>query len=393
MRKVLAIAAREYRAAVKTKSFVIGIILLPIMMGGGFFAQLLFKDQIDLRPKHFAILDRTPGQTFFPLLAEATHKRNQEDSAAAGPTRAPLIVESVPVPEDGKISPLRLALSDRVRAGKLIGFLEIGPEILRPSPLPLPRVSADEDEPAQAPPESASVLEPHALRYQTNRPAYQEFSKWAQALVTAAVHARRAQKKGVSPADLHDIVQPVPMLTKGLSTRDAHTGAIQEARAQNPVVAFLLPGGLLILMFMVVLLGAAPLLNGVIEEKMQRIAEVLLGSVQPFQLMMGKLIGMCGVSLTMATVYLAGAFWAVQHYGYGEYLSVDIMVWFLVYQVLALLMFGSIYAAVGAACTDLKEAQAMATPVSLISMIPLFLWCLFSRSRPAPSPRASRCSR
>ena len=62
MRKVWVIAAREYKAAVKTKSFLIGIILLPIMMGGGFLAQMLFKNQVDLRPKHFAIVDRTPGQ-------------------------------------------------------------------------------------------------------------------------------------------------------------------------------------------------------------------------------------------------------------------------------------------------------------------------------------------
>jgi ABC-2 type transport system permease protein len=107
---------------------------------------------------------------------------------------------------------------------------------------------------------------------------------------------------------------------------------------------------------------------------MQRIAEVLLGSVQPFALMMGKLIGMVGVSLTLSSIYLGGAYWAVQHYGYGEYLTWDIVAWFLLYQTLAVFMFGSIYAAVGAACTDMKEAQAMLTPVTLIAMLPMFIW-------------------
>ena len=41
---------------------------------------------------------------------------------------------------------------------------------------------------------------------------------------------------------------------------------------------------------------------------MQRIAEVLLGSVQPFPLMMGKITGMTLVSLTMTAIYLSGAF-------------------------------------------------------------------------------------
>ena len=77
-----------------------------------------------------------------------------------------------------------------------------------------------------------------------------------------------------------------------------------EAPDQNPVIALLLPGGLVVLMFMMVLVGATPLMQGVVEEKMQRIAEVLLGSIRPFGLMLGKLIGTVGVSLTLAGVYL-----------------------------------------------------------------------------------------
>jgi len=178
----------------------------------------------------------------------------------------------------------------------------------------------------------------------------------------------------VALVDLEIITQPVPLLTKGLTSRDPRTGAIEEAPDQSPIVATLLPGGLVVLMFMMVLLGAAPLLQGVIEEKMQRIAEVLLGSVQPFPLMLGKIIGMAGVSLTMTAIYLGGVYWAVQSYGYGEYLTAPIILWFLLFQVLALFLFGSLYAAVGAACSDLKEAQTMLMPVTLISMIPLFIW-------------------
>jgi ABC-2 type transport system permease protein len=226
----------------------------------------------------------------------------------------------------------------------------------------------------ETPPEKLSELETHALRYQTNRPSYLDFPRWAEASLSAAVQLKRALKEGVAPATVTKIIQPVPLLTKGLTTRDPATGAIREGRDENPIVAMLLPGGLLVLMFMVVLLGATPLMQGVIEEKMQRIAEVLLGSVQPFQLMMGKLIGTAGVSLTLAAVYLGGAYAVARHYGYAEYLSTDIIAWFLVYQVLAVFMFGSIYAAVGAACTDMKEAQAMLTPVTLVIMVPLFVW-------------------
>ena len=58
---------------------------------------------------------------------------------------------------------------------------------------------------------------------------------------------------------------------------------------------------LILLMFMTIMSGSTPLMQGVVEEKMQRIAEVLLGSVAPFPLMLGKLIGLAGVVGVAAT--------------------------------------------------------------------------------------------
>jgi ABC-2 type transport system permease protein len=107
---------------------------------------------------------------------------------------------------------------------------------------------------------------------------------------------------------------------------------------------------------------------------MQRIAEVLLGSVRPFDLMVGKLLGLVGVSVTLAAVYLSGAYWAARHYGYAELVSIEVLAWFLVYLVLGVLMYGSLFVTVGAACSDLRETQAMLWPVMLLAMVPMFVW-------------------
>lgn len=354
MRKVLVIAVREYLAVVATKSFLVGILLMPILMGGGFVVQYFLRDQVDPRPKHYAIIDRTVSRAFYPLLEQAAEQRNQAltDGEGSKPTRPPFLLEDATPTAGADLAMLRLELSERVRKGELAGFLEIGPDILQPN--------------ANA--ESATV------RYQTNRPSQQAFPRWAEATLNSAVQARRAGSKNINLADVNLIIQPVPLSSKGLTERDPRTGDIREPADQNPVVAFLLPGGLVILMFMLVMMGAAPLLQGVMEEKMQRVAEVLLGSVKPFQLMLGKLIGMAAVSMTLASIYLAGAYWAVHRYGYAEYLSLEVIAWFVVYLVLAVFMYGSLYAAVGAACTDPKEAQTMLLPVSLVTMMPLFVW-------------------
>ena len=66
------------------------------------------------------------------------------------------------------------------------------------------------------------------------------------------------------------------------------------------VRTFVTPMVMMFLMFIIVISTSSPLLNSVMEEKMTRISEVLLGSVTPFQLMMGKLLGVVGVRCALA---------------------------------------------------------------------------------------------
>ncbi len=159
----------------------------------------------------------------------------------------------------------------------------------------------------------------------------------------------------------------------GLLSRDAE-GRISGAAPTNMLANIFLPMGLMMLMFMMIMIGAQPLMQSVIEEKMQRIAEVLLGSVSPFELMMGKLVGMVGVSLTIATLYLCGAYYAVHRADLGSFFPSHLMWWFVLFQVLAVLMYGAMFIAIGAAVSDLKEAQSLVTPVMLVVVAPLFVW-------------------
>ncbi len=130
----------------------------------------------------------------------------------------------------------------------------------------------------------------------------------------------------------------------------------------------------MMLMFMVVMGSAAPLMNSVLEEKMHRIAEVLLSSIPPFQLMLGKLLGTVAVALTTGGVYLLGAYLALKRAGYVQYFPWDQVCWFVAFLALAVLMFGSIFIAIGASVTDMKEAQSMMTPVMLLLISPMFVW-------------------
>jgi ABC-2 type transport system permease protein len=357
MRKVYVVARREYLAAVRTKAFLIGLLVMPLLMSGSLIMQRLIGDFRDTRDKRFAVVDRTPGQRVLPALGAAVEQYNEKqtvDPATGRQVKPRFGLEAVP---PGDADTQREQLSERVRKGELTGFLEVGPHVAEPAP------------PAAGDPAD----EARALRYQTNRPTVIDFPRLAEQVVSAAVAAQRAGQAGVPLAKAQEVLRPVPLVSKGLSVRNPATGKLEDGGDQGRFAPLIVPGALMILMFMVVVMGATPLMQGVVEEKMQRIAEVLLGSVRPFELMLGKLIGMAGVALTMSAVYLGGAYWAAHHYGFAEYLGPGLLAWFVTYQVLATLLFGSLFTAVGAACTDMKETQTLMWPVMLMAMLPLFV--------------------
>ena len=71
-------------------------------------------------------------------------------------------------------------------------------------------------------------------------------------------------------------------------------------------------------MFFVIMTSAPQLLNSVIEEKMSKISEVLLGSITPFELMMGKLLGNTGIAMVLASLYSAAGIAVAAYHGYAD---------------------------------------------------------------------------
>ena len=135
-----------------------------------------------------------------------------------------------------------------------------------------------------------------------------------------------------------------------------------------------MPAAVMMLMWMMVLMGAMPLLNAVMEEKNQRIAEIMLGAARPFELMMGKVLAGLGVSLTGSAIYLVVAMFALGNLGIAGYVPYHILPWFFAYLVLNIFMLGAIFAAAGSLCTDAKDVQNMTLPAMLPSLIPMFIW-------------------
>jgi ABC-2 type transport system permease protein len=357
MRKVFVIALREYNAAVRTKAFIISLLIMPLLMGGSILVQALLRDQPSKEEKRFAIIDRSPGQGLFQRIEEKVAKSGEEFGHEHWVLENPRPADE----SDAAVDQLRVELSERVRKGSLRGFAEIGPDVfLLPSTDPKAKLSPKT-----------------SIQYRTNRPTERAFGMLVEQEVSERSREERARSLQIPSDKVNTIIQglvpEVPLQMTGLCKVNPATGAVENTPPESQLVSFFAPLILLMLMFMVVLMTASPLMQGVVEEKMQRIAEVLLGSVRPFELMLGKLLGMTAVSLTISAVYLAGAWWAAHRYGYSDLLAPSLMAWFLVFQALAALMYGSLFAAVGAACTDMKETQTLMWPVMLLIIWPTFL--------------------
>ncbi len=364
MRKIIVTAVREYQAAVKTKAFIISLIALPIIWGGAFAVQILLKDRVDTRDKSIAVVDFS-GKIADAVMATAERRNAQEIFEGDGPARrqkAPKyaienIAPDAAGPETARavvkanIERTTLELSERVRKGELLAFVVIGPDVVEP----------------------AGDVETAAVRYHSNSPTYDDILKWLSGPINERVRELRFTAANLDPSLVAAVTRNVPLQNLGLVSVDAE-GKVTKAEQTNQTASILLSMGLMMLMLMVVMVGASPLLQSVLEEKTNRVAEVLLGSMTPFEMMMGKLLGMVGVSLTIGTIYLVAAFIAVRQAGFASFLPAHVIWWFVVFQALAVLMYGSMFIAIGAAVSDLKEAQNLMTPVMLVVMAPMFVW-------------------
>jgi len=131
MNKVWILVKREYKAAVRTKGFIVSLVMLPIMMGGGFAAYMLLKDKVDLKDKIVLVIDES--QSVGDYLVKTAEYRNaneiidKETGEKSGPSYLFRVIE-----KESDVEAQKLALSERVRNKEIHGFAHIGPDVINP---------------------------------------------------------------------------------------------------------------------------------------------------------------------------------------------------------------------------------------------------------------------
>ena len=178
----------------------------------------------------------------------------------------------------------------------------------------------------------------------------------------------------VSGQQLERVVRPYTVATVELSESGA---PVEEDEFDGGEFLFSFGAGMLLLVS--VLTAAGYLLQGLSEEKENRIMEVLLSSLKPEQLMFGKLVGLGGAGLLQMAVWTAALVAFLLALGRIVDLpvelsapSVETLGVALAYFLLGYAFLGTVQAALGVVTTNLKEANNIAVFVVLPAVSPMW---------------------
>ncbi len=344
MHKLWAVIRREFGARVRTKSFVVTTALGPLLMAGLMLAPALMSMK-ESSGRHIVIVDggdRGLGQT-----AQTTLRTK--------------------FPEQYTLEVVVLSTGETERLESLISQIDA----------PSEGTSATID--------GVVVLDPAMLAddriayYGSNVSSMSDMSDLRRGL-REALMAERLTELGVNLTLVQEASRPLSLTTERV-TDGKLTGESGEA-------SFVLGYAMAFLLYMALLLYGVQVMSAVVEEKTNRLNEVLVSSLSPFELLFGKIIGVGSAALVQLGLWVGTAMVLTTFraeiasvFGVPEAavmavpiptVSPELLIVSLLFFTLGFLLYSSAYAAVGAMCNTMQETQQASLPVTLMVIVGFF---------------------
>jgi ABC-2 type transport system permease protein len=340
MSRLLAIAVREYLAFVRTVGFWLSMCLMPAGLLIAIYATSMTGKVAP--PPQVAVVDLSGGG-FTPALVEAL------ESPADASQRPAVIVAAPGAP---------FASADAA-AGALRPYL--AGETRTPGGARLDAVAIV----------SGTAVDPALNLWTRNIVEPGLKGRLAGALADAVRHARLAAS-GLTSAQIAAIDAYQPQVAQFSPKSEA--GRVS-ARDNLPAFVGLAMGFVL---YALTLTGAGILLNSVIEEKSNRILEVLLTSASVPEIIGGKILGAAAVTASAMIVWATVAgfgFFGRDPRMLGEIASVlmhnGLIFYFALYFVGGYLMYATLFTTIGAFCETPRDAQTLLGPLMILLTVPI----------------------
>ena len=361
MTRTLLIARREYVAYAKTVGFWLSLLAFPLfaVLGGGI--PLLIRSAEPVRA--VALVEEGPQATGLAqvvrqaLAAEQTRQSEVvREAEARGQAQAGRAIASLGGPK------IRFAAAPADVAG--------APGPARDAAL---KQALAKDGPLDAVVYLSRANGKPEAQVWTRRANDDNVAGFVRGALRDGYRDQALTAAGVAPAVVADVTAFQPEV-KAFSP-DAASGGEVSLRDRLPAIIGLAMGFLL---WSLIITGASILLNSVMEEKANRILEVLLSSASATEILAGKVLGVALLTLTVLAVWGGLGFSALmsaapeQAISVGHILIQDGMLgYFVAYMVGGYLMYAVLFAAIGAFCETPRDAQTLMGPIMMILIVPM----------------------
>lgn len=349
MRRALIIARREYLSFLRTPGFWVSLLVMPLV---GFVSttgpQMIARSE---PPPVMVILDQTglgpdgPGAELQKALSRGDGRPGSQGRVKAEIAPTPADLQSLETPK---------------AAGEAL----------------LPYLSGQKRLPNGRSVTAAAIVfgDAKALKVDlwTPSPQVAGLSRYMSEPLDAWLRRARLKTAGLDPALIDHIDQNLTDI------RDFSPKAAGGRVSFSDRLPMLAAVALSFALWALVLTGAGILLNTVIEEKSNRVIEVLLSSASVTEILGGKILGGACLSFTMLGFWGAIGVFLLHRVDAAMLSSVGaallghgLIFWFAAYFLMGYLMYASIFAAIGSYCETPREAQTLLGPIMLLLTVPI----------------------
>ncbi len=327
MNKILAVAKWEFIEKVRTKAFIIGLFMTPIIMSMFTVLPSLLADKGDEKTKKIGIIDETHSLTKL-IDARLSEKHKLKDGS---PNYT--LVEITD--ENTTTDHLKILATAQIATNEIEGYFI------------LPK----------------DVFEKGKIEYRAenvgNARDQNRFSK----ILEDIIIEQRLKANGYDAPTIKKLMTEIDIKTFKVSKKG-------EEKESGFLETFFTGYIFIMLLMFLVLTTGQMMIRSLIEEKGNRIVEVLVSSCSSQQLMSGKIIGLS--TLGLSTV----AFWALILIGVNfatpvPFVAVDNLVLLLIYFILGYYMYVAIFIIAGSTVSTEQEAQQMTGYITIFLVLPI----------------------
>ncbi len=372
MKFAFLVAWREYAENAKTKGFWIGLFMFPVIIFVSVNVSILLETK-GTPVRYYVLVDQS-GK-FANIIESRLEKRQPRSQPGTNTAKAsrrlfqPATLRAQ-IDTNADLASLSRDLKPYLRGEKNVEAN--GREVELTAAILIPRDIEQQIIRPHGSPASGSGIE-----YWSANLADTTMRDEIEQAVNGEIRRREYLARGLDAAAIREVEQT----RAPFASRNPKKETGKEAVNGADIIRQWAPSGFVYLLWVAIFGTSQMLLNNIIEEKSNRILEVLLSSVTPGELMMGKLLGIAAVGMTMVAVWMLSLVGALSWKSGGAsqfsgpllltLKTSNLIPMFSIYFLFGYLMYAAFILALGSVCNTIKEAQNYMAAITMTMMVPL----------------------